>query len=199
MRSSFLINASLLFFIFNISAQNSPPAFFSSENWVRDATTFKIPGRDSKASFSGIRILFEPQLGFLIQEQGNRVIVENLSTLGKFGVETNIVKNWVSLQLLFITPTKVQLDEDSPLRQSAAIPGMPATKDPEGKLNVDYGIGAGLSFLDGMLSLGYSGIFYDKRGFVNIVKNEGQYQNNFIYLNIQPISAVKALVKELKD
>jgi len=130
------------------------------------------------------------------------VIVENITTLSKVGLETNLFKNYVSLQALFIAPSKVQLDEKSLLRINASTPGntMPGTKDPEGKLEVDYGFGIGLSFIDGMLAFGYAGIFYDKRDFVNIsTRSRGEYQNNFFYFNIQPISVVKSLIKELKD
>lgn len=194
MKALLLIFAYILTLPIFSTGQTTPTPYLSTENWLKDATTIQFSSPTSRNSLNGLRFIFEPQLGVLIQESDNRVIVENLTTLSKIGFETNLYKNIISFQILFISPSKVQLDEDSPLRKEGQ------TKDIEGKLNVDFGISAGLSFIDGILSIGFGGIFYDKRGFVSsITGDRGEYQNNFIYINIQPISAIKSLIKKIKE
>lgn len=164
---------------------------FSTEKWLEDATTIKFGKKPNKKMFSGVRIVFEPQLGALIQTTDNRIVGQNFRSLEKIGLETNLFKGYVSLQTLFVYPSTVQLDDQSPLRLNNN------TLDPEGKIDVDYGFSIGLSFFDGIIAVGYGGIFYDKRDFQN-APQEFNFQNNFVYFNIQPISAVKSLIKNTR-
>jgi hypothetical protein len=65
-----------------------------------------------------------------------------------------------------------------------------------GRVSVDYGVALGLSFFDGILAIGFGGIFYDKRDFKNPEAiNPSWFQNNYLYFNIQPVSALRAVIK----
>jgi len=113
----------------------------STEDWLKDATTIPLDDADERKvfanSFNGLRIIFEPQLGTIIQSGNDRFISENFEALERIGIETNLFKGYVSLQTLFIYPSVVELDEQSLLRQNGNV------IDPNGKIKVDYGFAVG--------------------------------------------------------
>ena len=50
-----------------------------------------------------------------------------------------------------------------------------------------------------LMVLGFGGIFYDRRDFIDVQNMPiSIYQNNFVYLNLQPISLVKAAIKNFQ-
>jgi len=204
----YLFFATFLFFSVRTNAQNSNKdsssngqpddrISMSTENWLKDATTitFYHPKDSQKKwkgnSFNGLRIIYEPQFGIIFQTVENRITVNNFDGFNKIGVETNLCKGYVSLQTLLIYPTTVTLDNKSPLVTNHN------TIDSSGKVKVDYGFVIGFSFFDGILAIGFGGVFFDKRDFKNTLPNTS-FQSNFWYMNFQPISAIKKAFKSSK-
>lgn len=143
---------------------------------------------------NGLRIVYEPQIGVLLQTLENRFENKPFLNLNKIGFEVNLYDGWISIQLLGIAPGNIQFDDKSPLRINKN------TIDTTGKVNVDYGGAVGLSIFDGMISVGFGGIFYDRRDFVNVQNmSKSIFQNNFVYLNLQPVSLVKAAIKNFQS
>jgi len=113
--------------------------------------------------------------------------------LGKFGLETNLINGAVALQGLLVLPSTITIDANSQVRVNGNL------VNSSGAVAVNYGLALGLSFFDGIIAIGWGGLFYDKRDFTGITGNPGNvYQSNFVYFNIQPISAIKALIIQVK-
>lgn len=183
------------FFLILIPLISNGQIDFSSNNWLKDGTTIpfdSVTNRTKlKSSFNGVRIVYEPQLGVVLQNGDNRFQNKLFLSLSKIGAEINLYEGIISLQLLGIAPSTIQFDDRSPLRINRN------TIDSTGKVNIDYGGAVGLSFLDGIFSIGFGGIFYDKRDFINVLNlPKNIYQNNFVYINLQPISLIKVLIKD---
>ena len=185
-------------FLFSAGLYSNAQIIFSSQNWIKDGTTisFGDPGQKTgywQHGLNGLRIVYEPQLGIVLQNTPNRFDNKVFLSLSKIGFELNVYDGWVSIQLLGIAPSSIQFDEQSPLRINGN------TVDSTGKVNIDYGGAFGLSLFDGMISLGFGGIFYDRRDFIDVQNMPiSIYQNNFVYLNLQPISLVKAAIKNFQ-
>jgi hypothetical protein len=172
-----------------------------TEYWLQDLTTISFGGPETERnyfrnSFNGIRLLFEPQFGHVFQTVNNRVEPNDYNSLVKFGFETNLFMGNVALQCLIIFPATVQMDNSSMIRANQHI------IDPTGRVAVDYGLGVGLSFFNGILALGFAGIFFDERGFTNmndISRQTFNYQTNFVYFAIQPVSGIKSVIQNLRE
>lgn len=165
---------------------------FSSRSWCSDDLTICSRSRADKRSFSGVRIVFEPQLGVLFQSGENRLENTSFRALERIGLETNLRDAAVAVQALLIYPSTVEFDGKSPVRAWI--------RDGTGKVGVDYGLVLGLSFLDGMLAIGGGRLDYDQRDFTE--RNEAgepmpkdALQDFFVYFNIQPISALRSAIK----
>ena len=128
-------------------------AILSTDNWLKDQTTIPFSSRTGKSSFSGIRLTFEPQWGWLIQNDENRIQNEILLNMSKFGLETNLYKGWLSLQTNFIFPTKVELDSKSEIVVNNYL------KDSESKIGMDLGFTVGLSLIDGVIAVGAGWVY----------------------------------------
>ena len=184
-----------LFFITAGYAQET--ALLSTDKWLNDATTITFSTPDErkmwKNSFNGLRFIFEPQLGTVMQSDEDRFEAQNFGSLERLGLETNIYKGAIALQGLFFYSSEVQLDEDNALRTSNSL------INPSGRVNVDYGIAAGLSLFDGVVAVGYGSLFYDKRDFRGDFsqRDNPKLNNGFWYINIQTISLVKTAIKNL--
>lgn len=169
----------------------------SAENWLKDAMTITFSKPEHRAklkhSFNGLRIIFEPQLGTLLQTSEDSFEAKNFQSLQRIGLETNIYKGFITLQGLFFYPSTVELGEENTLRAGNFM------LDPNGRVIVDFGLGAGLSFFDGTVAVGYGGLFYDEKDFRGILdrRERAPLEDNFFYLNIQPISMIKAAIKNL--
>jgi len=187
MKTKNLINIVLIIFPSLCNSQ----AVFSSQKWVQDATTISF-GHPERKSFTGLRFVFEPQLGVCLQSGQNRFENNSFKGLEKIGFETNLEQGYVSFQGLFIYPSNLQFDEKSPLRINHNL------TDSIGRVGVDYGFALGLSFFDGILAIGYGSVFYDRRDFQNTIgMGNGIFKKGFIYFNIQAISTLKAAIKNL--
>lgn len=181
-----------LFLLIQISliSQNS---LWTTDSWLDDDTTISFGDSTKfKNCFNGLRFILEPQLGLFLQEGEDRFNLENFKSLERLGLETNLLKGYISLQGIIVYPSVVELDNKSPLRINNN------TIDPLGKVNVDIGFSLGLSFLDGMVAVGFGGLFYDKRDFQGVNGENGEFQDNFWYFNIQPVSAIRKGIKFLK-
>lgn len=167
-----------------------------ADTWLKDATTLVLKKPSEKKglrnSFNGLRLIFEPQLGILIQDGADRFKADQLRSLERFGFETNLVSGDIAFHAMFIPPSFIEFEIGSPLLTNGNV------IDPKGKVRVDYGVAFGLSFLDSMFALGFGGIFYDQRDFQNTAGKKGEFQDNFWYVNFQPISAIKAYLKSRK-
>ncbi len=98
------------FFSAGFSQHNN---FLSTENWLKDATTFTFSKpadrKKFKHSFNGLRLIFEPQLGIVIQNGNDKFEARNFRSLDRIGLETNLYKGIVTFQGLFFYPSVVQL------------------------------------------------------------------------------------------
>jgi hypothetical protein len=164
---------------------------FSSDTWCEDDLTVCFGSR-SRRAFSGVRIIFEPQLGVLFQSGENRLENTSFRALERIGVETNLSGAAISFQALLIYPSTVEFDAESPVRTWI--------KDGTGKVGVDYGLAAGFSFLDGIVAIGGGMLDYDQRDFTERTeagdpRPSDALHDYFIYFNIQPISALRSALK----
>jgi len=163
----------------------------SSEAWCADQSTvaFSKKRRHAK-SFSGIRFVFEPQLGATFQGGKNQFEDTNIKELPKIAIETNLIRAAVSLQLGLIYPSSITLDSKSAIvKDSSLVRG-------GNKVDVKYGFTVGAAILDGVFAIGWGRILYDKRDF----KKEfaGNFHESFVFVNLQATSAVKNIIKELQ-
>ena len=173
---------------------HAQPGLLSTTNWLKDGTTITFSKPEDrnkfKNTFNGLRIIFEPQLARVLQFGSNRFESKIFGGLDRFGAEINLYKGFVSLQVISIFPSVVQFDERSPIRR------FKYSIDPQGKVAVDFGLAAGLSFFDGIIALGYGNLYYARRDFKpHAYYNETLFRDEFIYIDIQTISAIKAVVK----
>jgi hypothetical protein len=172
-------------------------ALLSTDKWLNDATTITFSTPDErkswKNSFNGLRFIFEPQLGTVMQNDEDRFEAQNFGSLERIGLETNIYKGAIALQGLFFYSSQVQLAEENALRANNWL------INPSGRVNVDYGIAAGISLFDGVIAIGYGSLFFDKRDFRGDFsqRNTPKLNNGFWYVNIQTISLVKTAIKNL--
>lgn len=158
--------------------------------WCDDATT--VCWTVDRSWLSGVRFVFEPQLGVLVQSGKNRFDSTNLKALEKIGLATTLWGKQVGLQLLFIYPSTVQFDAQSPVRVNKQLLDAEA-----GKVDVDWGLTFGLTLIDGVLSTGVGILRYDPRDFINVPANEKSiYRDTFFYLNIQVVEALKSAIKK---
>lgn len=159
--------------------------------WCRDATT--ICWSETRAMFAGIRFVFEPQLGVLIQNGEDKFDNANFRALEKVGVATTLAGRWIGLQALFIYPSAVQFDEQSPSRTNGRV------VDAEGKVDVEWGGTVGVTFLDGIISVGIGMLRYDERDFVGSQGlDRSTFRDSFTYVNFQAVEAIKGAIKSFR-
>jgi hypothetical protein len=192
---NFILLFAAMFFIIAVYAQETAP--LSTDNWLNDATTITFSTPDErkswKNSFNGLRLIFEPQLGTVMQNEEDSFEVQNFEALERIGLETNIYKGAIALQGLFFYSSEVQLAEENTLRANNWL------NDPSGRVNVDYGVALGFSLFDGVVAVGYGSLFYDQRDFRGDFSQRynPKLSNGFWYINIQTISFVKTTIKNL--
>lgn len=187
----------LFVFIFPVITNSQ---WLSSEKWVDDPTTFSFGNPNNRNSkflknaFNGIRLVFEPQFGKIIQVGDNRFDDKVFQEFAKFGVETNLIGGWVALQCNFIFGGSVTLEEKSTLVINGNL------NNASRNVNVDFGSSIGLAFINDLIVVSYGGLFYDKRDFINIGNYpKSIFQKNFVSINIQPVAAIKELIKLTKS
>lgn len=132
---------------------------------------------------SGVRMIFEPQLGVVIQPGLNKVAVQQLHDIPKFAAETNIWQGWLSIQAGIIYPSTINFEDDSDI--------LPYLKT--GTVDINYGLSFGVTLLDGIIALGYGVIYFDRSDFSN--NYDGRLTGNYWFFNVQPASLVRFGVK----
>lgn len=163
--------------------------------WCKDATTVCWSDSKTQRAFSGLRFVFEPQLGVLIQNGDNKFDNTNFRSLEKIGLATNLIGRWVGLQSLFIYPSSIQFDEQSPVRVAQQL----ADKS-EGKVDVEWGMTFGATALDGVLSIGFGFLRYDRRDFLaEAAADKSVTRDSFFYFNVQAVEAIKGAIKTLSN
>ncbi len=164
----------------------------STKAWCADATTICWRGPESRIG-SGVRLVFEPQLGVLVQFGDDKFVDTNFKGLEKIGVETNLVEGYIGFQALFIYPSSVEFDAQSRSVLDSIV------LDKSGKVDVEFGMAFGFTFLDGIIATGYGFLHYDKRDFREPATLKGStFGDGFFYLNIQPVSAIKSALKDIR-
>lgn len=168
------------------------PRDLSSAGWCLDATTYCW---DASRSLAGLRLVFEPQLGVLFQSGNDKFEDANFRSLEKIGLETNLIEGLIGLQGMLIYPSTLKFQQDSPLLEKGFI------KDEEnGQVRVEVGFSFGVTFLDGILAVGYGWVNYDERDFINVdqitsTTSDSPFLDGFFYFNVQPIAAIKSALK----
>ena len=165
-------------------------SFASTDRWLQDQTTIKFPNGETRNYLSGVRLIFEPQWGTLIQNDKNRIDEKFLMNMSKFGIETNIYQGWIALQINYIFPTHVEFDSQSDIVVNSYL------KNSEKKADLDIGFSVGLSFFDGIIAVGAGWAFLDERDFID--SYNGSKSIDFVYINIQAVSTVKTLLKVIR-
>lgn len=170
--------------------ENFSDESFSTAGWLKDDLTLVFS--DKRNYLSGLRFVFEPLVGAPIQMGDNRIKSELIVASPKLGIETNIYKGWVAIQFVYFTPFQIQFDDQSPVVTQNLI----ATND--NKVDMDFGIGAGLSLIDGIISIGFGTLYLDQRDFL---KSSPQFKErytkrSFLSLSIQPVSAVRKILRK---
>lgn len=163
----------------------------SSQAWCADQTTIDFgKTRRGKSSFSGLRFVFEPQLGATFQGGTNQFEDTNIKELPKIAIETNLIKAYVALQLGLIYPSSITLDSKSSIvNDSSLVSG-------GNKLDVTHGFTIGVTLLDGVFAIGWGRILYDKRDFKKDF--DGNFHESFFFVNLQSATAIKNIIKALK-
>ena len=164
----------------------------NTADWCKDATT--VCWNNARKAFSGIRFVFEPQLGVLVQSGDNKFDSTNFKALEKIGVATSLYGRQLGFQTLFIYPSTIQFDEQSPVRVGKQI-----LDEADGKVDVEWGMTFGVTVLDGILSTGFGFLHYDRRDFkAPSTLPKSVFGDSFFYLNIQAIEALKGAIKKDK-
>ena len=86
MKNFFILILVIPIFI-NVSSQVSQKdtSFCSTYQWLKDQTTIPFGKKGyERNSFSGLRLIFEPQWGYLIQNDDNRIKIDFLMNMSKF-------------------------------------------------------------------------------------------------------------------
>jgi hypothetical protein len=164
----------------------------NTADWCKDATT--MCWSQTRRAFSGIRFVFEPQLGVLVQSGDNKFESTNFKALEKIGVATTLYGRQLGFQTLFIYPSTIAFDEQSPVRIDKNV-----LDEQDGKVDVEWGMTFGITVLDGIVSTGYGFLHYDRRDFKNpSTLRSGVFGDSFFYFNIQAIEALKGAIKRDK-
>lgn len=165
---------------------------FSTETWLSDDMTLPFPEKSTERNYlNGIRLSFEPQLGIVSPWGMNRLDVQQLVQIPKVGIETNLLKGYVGLQITYIIPTQVTFDEKSELLNNRVL--IPKN----GKVQLDGGVTIGLTFFNGILAGGFGYLNYDQRDF-NMKSPEFKREHTsdmFGYLSLQPVAVVRSAIK----
>jgi hypothetical protein len=169
-------------------ASYSPKSKFSTKRWCDDVTT--VCWKEDCDGGSGVRLLFEPVINIAGQLGDNRFESTSISTAG-LGLEINLWQGYVSFQGTYILPFTTKFDEKSEVRKKNLL------VNEDGTVGVNWGCGVGLSFLNGMIAAGYGVLAYDNRDF-DKDKDLGEvdFEEGFFFINIQPISAIKAYLQD---
>lgn len=173
-------------------------------SWLRDELTMpyanktKKWGDDSKDykkgrnRFNGLRLVFEPNFGPLILQEANKITQESFLVLPKFGLETNLHTHWTGLQVVVFYPGIVEFDNQSPIKNHLV-----ADEDGSVSVDVEFGYSIALTFIDGLLVVGWGKLIYDDRDFKPNTP-DWHKRDEFFYFGVQPITAVRKLIKKLK-
>lgn len=163
-----------------------PPAF-SSESWCEDQMTIVFSEKTRKRNFfSGIRIVFEPQISGIIQ-RGDKIDAKSIQLAPKFGIETNLWRGIMSLQLGIIYANTIKFEESSGVVTGGYLKGN------TNEVDMDYGFNVGLALFDGIFAIGYGKLYLDPNDFVD--NYDGSTDKKFIFVTFQPISSIRAWVK----
>lgn len=171
-----------------VVAHAQSPFSPDTQTWCKDATT--MCWNETRRALAGIRFVFEPQLGVLVQQGDNKFESTNFKALEKIGIATPLYGRQLGAQFLFIYPSTVAFDAQSPVRVNKQL------LDEEGKVDVEWGFTLGATVLDGVLSTGFGVLHYDRRDFKAPESlNKSVFGDTFFYFNIQAIEALKSAIK----
>jgi len=184
---------------------------FTTQNWLRDGLTvdfrrsqiFNVTKRNklgTNYAFAGIRLIFEPQFGNIFQRGSNRLKQTTINAIPKFGLETNLIGGWLSIQGFAVFATgSISFDEQSTVVKQHLLLNPDGTSS--NTADIDYGYGLGISCLDGIFAIGWGNMIFDSRNYdkTNASYNDSFLANGYIYFNIQAISAVRKVIKNKKE
>jgi len=174
-----------------INRKNSPdgyPKFLSAEDWQDDLLTFAQ--RKRKNCFLGVRLVMEPQLGVIIQNGKNKIQPNTMDDLSKIGVEVAYCTGWVAAQVALIYPTTLDYKPSSEIVRNNWL------KDAGHEVGIKFGATYGLTFIDGMFSVGYGTLYFRDKYFVD--EYTGDKKNGFVYLNLQPVTIARNIVQGVR-
>lgn len=171
-----------------ISTTAKKYGYFSSQNWCADETT--VTFNKDRDLLSGLRFIFEPNFGTLIQFGENEFDDTIFPNLSKFALETNVHKGWAAFQFGVVSPSTIKFDTASPNVKNKDL------VSPEGTTKVKVGLTGGFSFIDGWLSVGIGCLWYKKSSFVDSYK--GNHHDSFLFFNLQPVSLIRSTIKAVQ-
>lgn len=140
--------------------------------------------------FNGVRLLAEPKLGYLMPVGDNKLRTDPFTGAVQLGIEANIYGGIASLQGYYLAPFTAGFDDQSPVY----VDGLLANSDKS--VDVEVGVGAGVSLFQGVLAIGVVTAHLDSRDFTS----GSNVPSNLLmpYFNFQPVSGARALIQTLK-
>lgn len=151
---------------------------FNTEAWCADLVTICWDSR--MTAFAGVRFLADLTLGYIVQNGKDRFVTDPFTASAKIGFEINLLQSWIAFQAVFIPGFTSTFDENSQIRQR-----LPAAAD--GAIIVDFGLGAGASFFDGIVSVGAGFLKYDTRTVSD--SSLGDLGDGFVYFSFNPVAS----------
>jgi hypothetical protein len=169
----------------------------ASTPWCEDALTLC---RTTQQRFlNGLRFVAEPRLGNIIQTGSNRIDSGAFDGFSMIGLETDLRGNSLGLQLSLVLPGRVKLDPRSRLVTEKRLMDSKGVVGAN-EVGVNYGLGVGITLLNGILSIGYLRTHFDELDFVGGVKKaSGESHKDSVFVNLQPVAALRAAVAARKS
>jgi hypothetical protein len=167
---------------------------FSAAAWCADSGTACWSDADRRKYLNGVRVVADLDLGFLFQTGRNR-FEGTLKGNPKVTLEWNLIGGWVAFQLALTAPGTMQFDDRSP-----AVSALVPRQKQERQVHYNWGGMVGLALLDGGVSVGLGRVSYDRRDFrTDTTLKKTIYRDSFGYVALQPISSIRANIKNSED
>jgi hypothetical protein len=164
----------------SISASSEASPAFSTEHWCTDQITFCLEGRENTNRFSGIRVVADisPSLLFDLRTPLSSP-TDGASFSASFGIETNLYKGILAIQLLYIKPSSVRF----PLDANYLFAHAPV--DGKFEVNIDFGLAVSLTALEGTVGAGLGYMWFDRESFIS---PRAYPSDPFLFVALQPVA-----------
>ncbi|MCA9692223.1 MAG: hypothetical protein KC636_21670, partial [Myxococcales bacterium] len=169
-----------------VAARRSLP--LTTQFWCADLMT--VCWNEEIFGFAGLRLLVEPSFSFAVpvQRKGFSFSPVNIANSVAIGLEINLVGAWLAGQTYIVSPHSTDLTAADGMTTAAA--------------KSKAGIAFGLSLLNGVVGVGWGLTFWDRTtlpDFASELRNRGAANSQFIYIAIQPVTALRTAFTAIKN